>query len=135
MSAAERAREWLRFAEDDLRAAEVLRDEGIFNEVCFHPQQCAEKMLKALLVLKDKPVPRTHRLIDLLEEAIGLDAQLEFLREPCLTLDQYYIPTRYPDAVIGSGPTGFPTEEEAEEAVALAKKINHEIRARHRFGA
>ncbi|NIR70935.1 HEPN domain-containing protein [candidate division KSB1 bacterium] len=39
MTAAEK---WLKFAEDDLRSAEVLLQEDIFNMVCFHCQQAVE---------------------------------------------------------------------------------------------
>lgn len=123
MTGAERAKEWLRFAHDDLRSAEILLRETIFNEVCFHSQQCAEKIIKAFLVVHDKPVPKTHRLVDLLEEALKCDSQLEQLRKDCIILDQYYIPTRYPDAVIGSKPLGLPLREDAEEAVQIAKSI------------
>lgn len=128
MTEAERAREWLRFASDDLRAAEVLLREGIFNEVCFHAQQCAEKMLKALLTSQKKLVPKTHRLTDLLEEVLKKDFRFENIRDACLILDQYYIPTRYPDAVIGSKPAGLPSRKDAEEAFDLAQTIAATLR-------
>ena len=44
-------REWVRKAEADYRAAELL-DRGsdpLHDQACFHCQQCAEKYLKALL--------------------------------------------------------------------------------------
>lgn len=34
-------------------------------------------------------------------------------------LDDYYIPTRYPDALPGALPDGLPDKSEAREAVAL----------------
>ena len=39
---------WLAFAHEDLRVAEIALPEGLFNQVCFHSQQCVEKALKAL---------------------------------------------------------------------------------------
>lgn len=36
MTDRERAKEWARFAEMDLKSARVLLKEKIFNEVCFH---------------------------------------------------------------------------------------------------
>jgi HEPN domain-containing protein len=44
------AKEWLAFAIIDLRAAEVLFNEAMYSQVCFHCQQCVEKSLKAALV-------------------------------------------------------------------------------------
>jgi HEPN domain-containing protein len=123
MTASERSKEWVRFAYDDLRSAQALLKEEIFNEVCFHSQQCAEKMLKGLLVIDGTVVPKTHRLIDLLAEALKYHSLLERIREDCLILDQYYIPTRYPDAVIGSKPTGLPSRKDAEEALQIAQTI------------
>ena len=38
---------WLAFAKDDLRIAELAMSEGIYNQVCFHSEQCVEKVLKA----------------------------------------------------------------------------------------
>ena len=37
---------WLIFAHQDLRMAELALDEGIYNQVCFHSQQCVEKAIK-----------------------------------------------------------------------------------------
>jgi len=50
------------------------------------------------------------------------------LREPLAeTMDQYYIPTRYPDALPGSFPEGLPGKEDAEEAVLLASRVMLEL--------
>lgn len=129
MTKAERAKEWFRFAQDDLRSAEVLFKEEIFNEVCFHAQQCAEKGIKAFLIMHDQIVPKTHRLVDLFEEAIKHDPRLEPIRKGCIILDQYYIPTRYPDAVIGSRPSGLPSRQDAEESLHIAESIFQRIQS------
>jgi len=57
---------WLGFARQDLRVAELAMDNGIYNQVCFHSEQCVEKVLKAWLVNKGKKSPRTHSMADLL---------------------------------------------------------------------
>jgi HEPN domain-containing protein len=38
-------------------------------------------------------------------------------------LDSYYIPTRYPDAIVGSLEDGLPDEEDAREALEIANLI------------
>lgn len=43
----ERAERWLTFAREDLRMAELAMAETLWNQVCFHVQQCVEKILKA----------------------------------------------------------------------------------------
>ena len=57
---------WLAFAREGLRVAELALNEGLYNQVCFHAEQCVEKVLKAWLAGKDKKIPRTHRMADLL---------------------------------------------------------------------
>lgn len=43
MRAADR---WLGFARQDLRVAELAMTEGLYNQVCFHAEQCVEKYLQ-----------------------------------------------------------------------------------------
>lgn len=109
---------WLTFAHQDLRVAELAMTEAIYNHVCFHSQQCAEKVVKGLLAHQGQTPPRTHRLGDLLGllepnplAAIAFDVQL---------LDRFYIPTRYPDALPGSLPEGLPDAQDARQALEIA---------------
>lgn len=57
---------WLGFARQDLRIAELAMNEGLYNQVCFHSEQCVEKVLKAWLAEKGKKIPRSHSMADLL---------------------------------------------------------------------
>ncbi len=109
---------WLFFARQDLRMAELALTDELYNQVCFHAQQCAEKALKAWLVHQGKTPPRTHSLSDLLSlldpnpvAEIALEIQL---------LDRFYIPTRYPDALPGSLVEGLPDVQDAEQSLRLA---------------
>ncbi len=112
---------WLRFAQEDIRMANLAMAEGLFNQVCFHSQQCAEKTLKAWLVHIGEGIPRTHRMADLLtlipQEFFGEMA------ERLLLLDRFYIPTRYPDALPGSLPESLPDANDAKETLATAQKL------------
>ncbi len=110
---------WLEFAGQDLQMAELALTDGIYNQVCFHSQQCVEKCLKGLIANQGKTPPRTHSIVDLL----GLlpPEYLTDLREDLDQMDIYYIPTRYPDALPGSLAEGLPGKTEAQEAIALAR--------------
>jgi HEPN domain-containing protein len=63
---------WSAHAEDDFGSAKTLLriKKPYVSAVCFHAQQCAEKYLKALLVLKDVDFPKTHDLLTLVRYAI-----------------------------------------------------------------
>lgn len=117
----ENSQRWLAFAREDLQMAELALTAAIYNQVCFHAQQCVEKAVKALLAAREIQPPRTHRLGDLLPmltpnplEKRALDIQL---------MDRFYIPTRYPDALPGILPEGLPNEADAQEAIEIASYV------------
>jgi HEPN domain-containing protein len=104
---------WLGFARQDLRVAELTMDDGLYNQVCFHSEQCVEKVLKAWLADRGQKIPRTHRMADLLSL---IPAEIiAGLSEEIILLDRFYIPTRYPDAIPGSLEDGLPEKEEAQK--------------------
>jgi HEPN domain-containing protein len=102
---------WLYFAREDLRMAELAMQDGLYNQVCFHAQQCVEKSLKGLLSLSLDFVPRAHRMADLL--GLLQPNLLVDLRDKLLLIDQFFIPTHYPDAIPGTLPSGLPSELDA----------------------
>ena len=69
------ARRWLVYARANLRHAEVGHARGVLLEyLCFDAHQAAEKALKAVLIVRNIDVPRTHdikELLTLLVEAGG----------------------------------------------------------------
>src|SRR5438067_13795845 len=99
------AKEWLKFAREDLRVAEIILNEGIYNQVCFHSQQCVEKSLKAVLVHAGHVSPRTHFIADLLK--LLPQAWATSLPAKLIQLDVLYTPTRYPDTLPGMLPDGL----------------------------
>lgn len=121
----ELAERWLVFAWEDLRVAERIMEDEIFNQVCFHSQQCVEKTLKGALISRDISPPRSHSITDLL--SLFPSDWLADWRDDLTALDDYYIPTRYPDALPGSLPEGMPGHTEAKEALELAKAVYGQV--------
>ena len=117
-------RQWVKKAEEDLRTAEhtlTLEDDCPYGAVCFHAQQCAEKYLKALLVLHSIPFPKIHDLLELLPlvlKTITLSLELADVA----TVNRYAIEGRYP------GDWEPITREDAEAAVKVARRIREEVR-------
>jgi HEPN domain-containing protein len=94
-----RARAWLLNARGDLRAVELLTD-SLPHLACFHAQQAAEKALEAVITLREGDVPLTHVLRELLDAcAEAGEAPPEHVRAGALSLEKFYVPTRYPDAL------------------------------------
>ena len=127
MSASGAAR-WLELAAEDIAMAEYALSGGIFRQVCFHAQQAVEKALKGLLVARVGTHTKSHSLEQLLLSEPGVHAELRGWQARLRRLDQFYLPTRYADAVPEGA--GEPTREEAEEAVRDAKAVIAEIQAR-----
>lgn len=117
------AQEWLNFANDDIRTADIILPEGIFNMVCFHSQQAVEKSLKAFLRHHNNKIPYLHILEELCERCAEIDSSFSQMMNDCIALDIFYQPTRYPEAPAGSLPEGTPTKQQAEEMLEKAKNI------------
>ena len=70
-----------------------------------------------------------HSLQELLNDLVSTYRDMEPLREAVCRLDQYYIATRYPDALPGGLPFETYTKGQAEEAVEMASQIVTSSRA------
>jgi HEPN domain-containing protein len=92
---------WLRQAENDLEYAALGLSKGFYAQVCFQCQQVCEKALKSIHYGKlAKRMVFGHSLVEL-SQGVNLGRQLV---EEMSILDQYYIPTRYPNGLPGAGP-------------------------------
>ena len=109
--------DWLRYARSDLELARVVRpDEVLFEGLCFHAQQAAEKALKAVLIAKGVPPPKTHNirtLLDLLPQEVIAPQGIE----DAASLTDYAVTSRYP------GDFESVDEEEYKETVRLAETV------------
>jgi HEPN domain-containing protein len=123
------AERWLEQAEDDLRWAAHLRDAGANNIACFLSQQVAEKALKALLYHSGEELVVGHSVQDLCERAAQKWGEIAQRCPGWGTLDAFYIPTRYPDALPGSIPARVYDQSVAIRAVAVATEVVEAARA------
>ncbi len=110
-------RRWLRYAEDDLRSAEILlKQGGVPRTSCFHAQQAAEKSIKAIFVFLQVDFPLIHdlnRLRDLLPEGWAVKEDFPDLAG----LSEWAVEPRYP------GDLREATQEDAQAAVEQARNI------------
>jgi len=111
-------KQWLEFAQTDLRSCENnLSDEFVTNVVAFHAQQAVEKASKALIEEKSR-IHNLTRLFALTESFLILpidETELDML-------DNVYTSSRYPGE-IGLLSTGKPSIKESNELYTIAKRI------------
>lgn len=122
--------QWLARAEDDLSFAQLGLREKYVSQVCFLSQQVVEKAFKAFLLAKGRSYPRLHKVIELANLCVELEKNLDPLKNDLKLLDEFYIPTRYPDAVPGGLPGGVPEFADAESALQTATKILELVKSR-----
>lgn len=114
---------WIASAEEDFSASKALirLKKPLSSGACFHAQQCAEKYLKALLILKDADFPKTHDLptLNTMCNQAGIFTGLD--PQQLIELSRHAVQTRYPG--------NQPTREEAREAIEIAKTIRRFARS------
>jgi HEPN domain-containing protein len=95
-----------------------------WDTVCFHCQQAAEKYFKAVLVLHNQEIPRTHDLEALLNVIAvwfpALRGQLADLQ----WLTTYAVASRYPAELFGD----VPEPVEGQRAYAIAQVVRKACR-------
>ncbi len=91
--------------------------------MAFHAQQAAEKALKAVLAWHDEPFRKTHSIEELGRACTAIEPGLGDLVDAAVSLTEYAWKFRYP------GDAGDPTHEEAERAVAVARKLVLAVKA------
>ncbi len=118
------ARRWFRQAQADLEVARALRSGGYYAAACFHSQQAAEKALKAVLYSQGSRVVLGHSARELALRCEGLDPAFADLRESAALLDQFYIPTRYPNGLPSPAvPSETYTAVQADTAYEAAERV------------
>ena len=114
---------WLKAACQDLIVAEDYTAR-LPHVACFHAQQAAEKALKAAITQIVGDAPRTHIAHQLVEELVAAEASIpDDLAGAARSLDKFYAPTRYPDALGGADPTCAFTAADALSACAAARDV------------
>jgi HEPN domain-containing protein len=115
---------WVRKAENDALAVQsILAGEEVpWDVVCFHAQQVAEKLMKALLVLDGVQPARTHDLVALLSECATHRPELESLVEDCRLLTVFAVQARYPDDL------AEPVEEDGRAALDAMERVREALR-------
>jgi HEPN domain-containing protein len=118
----QRTAEWIEKAEGDWAISERERHapEPVWDGICFHVQQCAEKYLKAFLEEHGIAFGKTHDLFYLVDLAGDRLLPLHQMRDDLARLSVFGIAARYPGVRAD--------EQAADEAMQIAAKVRAFIR-------
>lgn len=115
---------WLRQAAHDRMIARGHQEHGYYSDTCFMAEQASQKALKAFLMAQGQRSVPLHSVAQLAERCTDIDADFAAHIIPGRVLDQYDIPTRYPDAL---APPAVPfesfTQEQGERAIDTAHAL------------
>ncbi len=126
----EDAKRWFLQALQDLDDAKFNLSGKRYNVSCFLAQQSVEKALKAYLFFKGADEVWGHSTAELCKDAEELDKDFCEIEGDAASLDKYYIPTRYPNALPGGIPSKAFDEKDAEKAISQAEKVINFIRSK-----
>ncbi len=121
------AHRWLAQARYDVDAAALNAREGYADVACFLAQQAAEKALKAYLHAQGERAVVGHATYLLLKRCRHYETSFGALHDVCRRLDQYYIPTRYPNGLPGGIPHDVYTQAQAQEAIGGARQVLDQV--------
>lgn len=120
----QQASRWLRQVEHDWTVAESDFQRDFYSDCCFMCEQAAQKAMKAFLYAQGERAIAEHSIGGLMKRAITYERDFQLLLEKARMLDQYYIPTRYPDAMADPAvPFESYAREQASQALAFAREI------------
>ena len=130
--AKDEALRWFTHARDEFEDADDLRKRERFYLALFHLQQAAEKALRAYLslIVRSVRIYYTHSVEELVSVAAEADPDFNKVAS-AKKLDQYYIPTRYPNGLPGGVPSRFFDDlDEAKRAMELARSVISTVEAK-----
>lgn len=111
------AQRWLKRAESDFAAAELLANNATALEgACFHCQQTAEKALKGWLIAHDTLFEKAHELEQLIELCASIEPGFKALAADAKALTPYAVKLRYDSQF-------WPSLDEARAALEQARRI------------
>jgi len=112
---------WLRYAEENIRSAEVLCESGLYNPSLQNTQQAVEKCLKAVLIEKGAGLIKTHSIRELAGRLEELGVSHGLSDDDMDLLDSIYLPSKYP--VMSVLPDFMPDATICMHCIRIAKNV------------
>ena len=117
--------EYIEKAEGDYADAKWLQQapKPNYDNICFHAQQAIEKYLKAWLQETNRPVPRTHNVVALLNLIVPVLPAWDRWRDDFSQFIKHAVDSRYP------GHFATATDTDAANAMRICTEVQQAVRA------
>lgn len=116
---------WLKYAEENIRSAEILLESGIYNPSLQNSQQAIEKLMKAVLIEKSIGLTRTHNIRELFGCLESINIQPAITDDDIDLIDSIYLPSKYP--AFSVLPYFMPDEEICRHCLAVARDVYQSV--------
>ena len=116
---------WLDYADENMKSAEVLLQNGLFNACLQNIQQAAEKHLKSLLIEKGTGLIKSHSIRQLIHALAEHQITITMSEDEIDLLDSIYLPSKYP--LMSVLPRFMPDKKLCETCMAIASKIKNNV--------
>ena len=118
-------KEWLDYANENLRSAKILLESDLYNPTLQNAQQAVEKMLKALCIEFSLKLRKTHSINELAAILAANNLNVGLTPDECDLLDSIYLPSKYP---LGSALPDFkPDTQTCGRCIAIAEHLKSNV--------
>lgn len=116
---------WIDYADENLKSAEVLLQNGLFNACLQNIQQAAEKHLKSLLIEKGTGLIKSHSIRQLIHALAEHQITITMSEDEIDLLDSIYLPSKYP--LMSVLPKFLPDKKLCEKCINIAFQIKSSV--------
>lgn len=117
---------WMKYADENLRSAKVLKENSLFNPCLQNIQQAVEKLLKAVIIEYGFEFRKTHSINELNTIIASHGITIDILKEEYHFLDSIYLPSKYP--ISSALPDFEPDVRICDEYLAAADRISASVK-------
>jgi HEPN domain-containing protein len=117
---------WLDYAEENLKSAEILMDNSLYNSCLQNIQQGIEKLLKSIIVERSGTLIKTHSISKLKQTLEDIAVGIDISDDECDLIDTIYLPSKYP---IGSViPDYDPNMDICRQCMEIARRVEKYVK-------
>ncbi len=121
----EETKEWLQYADENLKSATILLESFLFNPSLQNAQQSIEKNIKAYFVEKGFKLQKTHNILTLVQILNKNNIFLMIDEDEIDLIDAIYLSSKYP---FGSVLPDFePDENICLKCINIAERVEEDI--------